>query len=179
MIARMKVEGAVANMKKFIVVIVILIAIGGIWAVKNSPVDPEAEASDSDSDLHVTAEIDLEELKSHGIPIIIDFGADSCIPCKEMAPVLRELNQDLQGKAIIRFVDVWKYPDLARGYPITVIPTQVFINAEGKPYVPENPNAMPLKQYKLKDTDEHVFTTHEGGMTKEQMLAVLKDMGMK
>ncbi len=48
-----------------------------------------------------------------GFPIIIDFGADSCIPCKEMAPVLKKLNEEWQGKVIVKFVDVWKYPDAA------------------------------------------------------------------
>jgi thioredoxin 1 len=33
--------------------------------------------------------------------------------------------------------------------------------------------------YSLTATDEHVFTAHEGGMTKEQLLAVLKEMGME
>lgn len=52
-----------------------------------------------DFSLYVTEKIDLEKLKSYGLPIIIDFGADSCIPCKEMAPVLLELNAGLRGKA--------------------------------------------------------------------------------
>ncbi|OLN32939.1 Thioredoxin [Desulfosporosinus metallidurans] len=39
---------------------------------------------------------------------MIDFGADSCVPCKEMAPVLKKLNTEMQGKAIVKFVDVWK-----------------------------------------------------------------------
>ncbi|KUO58324.1 MAG: thioredoxin [Gracilibacter sp. BRH_c7a] len=175
---------------RMMVPIFIVVVIVGIWYMKNQPTESEIDSnqsqlsagvadSNSDFSLLVTKEIDMEKLKSYGIPIIIDFGADSCIPCKEMAPVLKELNEELQGKAIIRFVDVWKFPDLAKGYPISVIPTQVFIDAKGKPYTPEDPNTLPLKKYNAKTTNEHVFTTHEGGMTKEQLLAVLKEMGVE
>ncbi len=139
----------------------------------------KAESDSLDFALHVTEKIDLEKLKSYRLPIVIDFGADSCIPCKQMAPVLKELNEELQGKAIIKFVDVWKYRDLAEGYPISLIPTQILIDANGKPYSPENPEAMQLKLYSTKDTGEHVFTAHEGGLTKEQLLSMLKEMGLK
>ena len=96
-----------------------------------------------------------------------------------MAPVLQELNRELQGKAIIKFVDVWKYQALAQGYPISVIPTQIFIDAEGKPYTPKDAEGKNMKLYSLKDTNEHVFTAHEGAMTKEELLEVLEEMGIQ
>ncbi|OGO86792.1 MAG: thiol reductase thioredoxin [Clostridiales bacterium GWD2_32_59] len=145
--------------------------------VKNE--QPIAIKNNSDFVLHAVDELDIEKLKSYGLPIVIDFGADSCIPCKEMAPVLKELNIELQGKAIIKFVDVWKYQKLAEGYPISVIPTQIFFNKEGKPYVPSDPEKMQMMMYSDKVTNEHVFTTHEGGMTKEQLLSALKEMGIE
>ncbi|WP_315122375.1 thioredoxin family protein [uncultured Clostridium sp.] len=165
---------------KIIVPVLLLFIVVGIWFVKNHKKTIDSvESNNADFALHVTKEIDLEKLKSYGLPIIIDFGADSCIPCKEMAPVLKELNKELQGKAIIKFVDVWKYQALAEGYPISVIPTQIFIDAKGKPYNPKDPEAKQMKVYSLRDTGEHVFTVHEGGMTKEQMLNILKEMGLK
>lgn len=36
-----------------------------------------------------------------------------------------------------------------------------------------------MNMYSLKDTNEHVFTTHEGGMTEEMILAILNEMGME
>ena len=130
-------------------------------------------------DLHITTPIDFSALRSSGLPVIIDFGADSCIPCKEMAPVLADLNISLKEKAIIRFVDVWKYRDLAAGVPLQVIPTQVFFDSSGKPFSPPESLAIEFIMYSLKDTNEHVFTTHEGGLDKPQMLAILAAMGMK
>jgi len=165
---------------KIIVPVLILSVLAGIWLVKNNRKDTGAAGSDNpDFALHVTQKLDLERLKSYGIPIVIDFGSDSCIPCKQMAPVLEELNKELQGKAIIKFVDVWKYQDLAEGYPINVIPTQILIDANGKPYKPSDPEAIQMIMYSKKDTGEHVFTAHEGGITKERLLSALKEMGLK
>lgn len=173
---------------KIILPLIIVIAIGAIWFVKNAgkPLISESNAGivatslkNPEFALHVTKELDLNRLKSFGLPIMIDFGADSCVPCKEMAPVLENLNEKLQGKAIIKFVDVWKYQKLAEGYPLRVIPTQVFFDKDGKPYVPSDSQAVKMNMYSLKNTNEHVFTTHEGGMTEAMILAVLKEMGMK
>ena len=165
---------------KIIIPILLVCIIAGIWIFKNSQTaEPSANENNPDFALHVTEKIDLEKLKSYGVPIIIDFGADSCIPCKEMAPVLKELNEELRGKAIIKFVDVWKYQSFAEGYPISVIPTQVFFDANGKPFSPKDPDAMQMKLYSMRDTNEHIFTVHEGGIKKDQLLAVLKEMGME
>ena len=165
---------------KIIITVLLLCIVVGIWVVKNQKKDTGSVDSDKpDFALHVTEKVDLEKLKSYGLPIVIDFGSDSCIPCKEMAPTLKELNEELKGKAIIRFVDVWKYQDFAEGYPIRVIPTQIFIDANGKPYKPKDPESKQMKLYSSKDTGEHIFTTHEGGMTKEQLVSVLKEMGLK
>jgi thioredoxin 1 len=165
---------------KIIIPIILICVIAGIWVVKNIRKDTVAlGVNNADFALHVTEKIDLEKLKSYGLPIIIDFGADSCIPCKEMAPVLEKLNEELRGKAIIRFVDVWKYPELEQGFPISVIPTQVLFNKDGKPYLPSDENAAGMLQYTSKETKEHIFTIHEGGITEETLLKILSEMGME
>lgn len=181
---------------KVIIPVLIVCVVACIWVVKNnkkgtdysltgksgSAVTDKSESKSTDNPdfaLHVTEKIDLEKLKSYGLPIVIDFGADSCDPCKKMAPVLKELNAELQGRAIIKFVDVWKYQALAEGYPIRMIPTQIFIDGDGKPYNPKDPKAMQMALYSRRDTNEHVFTAHEGGMTKEQLMSALKEMGLK
>lgn len=128
--------------------------------------------------LNLTEPFDFVEFRSAGIPVIIDFGADSCIPCKQMAPVLAALHDELKGKAIIRFVDVWKYRELAEGVPLRVIPTQVFFDSNGRPFIPSEEIQIPMTQYVTRDTNDHVFTAHEGGLTKDQLLAVLYEMGM-
>jgi thioredoxin 1 len=147
--------------------ICLIIALVGVWAIKNRGGDFSLEAES----------VDLEELKSHGLPIIIDFGSDSCRPCKEMAPALKRVNEEMKGKAIIKFVDVWKNPSGADGFPIQLIPTQVFINADGMPYKPNEELGIEFITYGSQATGEHIFTVHQGGLTEEQMKLILADMG--
>lgn len=191
-----------------IVPIIIIGLIVGIWFYKNAPQKIEETRMESQSSeiseksslpeetaieeteteelssmvgyfaLHETEKIDLEELKSYGLPILIDFGADSCIPCKEMAPVLTKLNEELAGKAIILFVDVWKYQELMTGFPVEVIPTQILIDAAGNPYMPSENTTIQFVQYGYEDTGEIAYTAHQGGLTDDQALTILYEMGM-
>ena len=62
---------------------------------------------DADFNLRETEAIDFEALSAYGLPIIIDYGADSCIPCKQMAPVLEKANKEFYGKAFVKFINVW------------------------------------------------------------------------
>ena len=67
-----------------------------------------------------------------GFVTMVDLGADKCIPCKMMAPILAELKKEYDGKASIIFIDVWKNPDEARRFGVQSIPTQIFYDKEGK-----------------------------------------------
>lgn len=168
------------RMIKIIVPVLIICVIVVLWVVKNTQQDTELEqAGDSEFALQATEALDLDALKSYGLPILIEFGSDSCAPCRQMAPIIEALHQELEGKAIIKYVDVWENPDFADGYPISVIPTQLFIDAEGEPYNPANPDSPKMDLYVTKDTGEHVFTTHEGTLTKEELLSIFKEMGMQ
>lgn len=66
------------------------------------------------------------------LPKMIDLGADKCIPCKKMAPILEEAKKLYEGKAEVVFIDVWKNRDAGTPYGIRIIPTQVFFDASGK-----------------------------------------------
>jgi thioredoxin 1 len=165
---------------KIIIPILIVFVLTGLWIIKNNGnnSNPENEKN-PDFALLVTQKLDIVKLKSYGVPIVIDFGSDSCIPCQLMAPVLEELNSEYKGRAIVRFVDVWKYPSFADGYPISTIPTQIFIDAEGNPYKPKDSESIEMKFYSSEDTKKHIFTAHLGGLEKEQLLSILKEMGLK
>jgi len=160
---------------KVAALLLIAAVIGGIWVAKQKEKRGQIVAGN----LLVTDAKELEKLRSLGLPVILDFGADSCIPCKEMAPVLEELNRTLQGKAVVKFVDVWKYKDLAEGYPLRVIPTQFFFDKDGKPFTPSDAQKFQMILYAPGGLKKHLFTAHEGGMTREQLLAVLAEMGVR
>jgi thioredoxin 1 len=161
---------------KIIIPFVVVAIIAGIWFFKANQEEQEKVNSDF---LLAASEIDLDKLKSYDLPILIDFGADSCIPCREMAPVLKKMNQEWQGKVIVKFVDVWKYPNASADFPVQMIPTQFFFYADGSPYIPSDPEGMQMIMYSLKDSGEHVYTAHVGGMTEEQIRAVFAEMGIK
>jgi len=66
------------------------------------------------------------------LPRLIDLGADKCIPCKAMAPILEGLKKEYAGRMDVEFIDVWKNPDAGKAYAIEMIPTQIFFDAAGK-----------------------------------------------
>ena len=66
------------------------------------------------------------------LPVLVDLGADRCVPCKMMAPILEELKKEYKGELNIIFLDVWKDPKLGREYRIFTIPTQIFFDENGR-----------------------------------------------
>ena len=165
---------------KIAVPIVISLVIGGIFLFKNMGTNrmPPADAV-SKYPLKITS-VNLDQVKSYGIPTVIDFGSDSCIPCKEMAPVLETLNAEWHGVAAVQFIDVWKYSDGVSDFPVQVIPTQVFFTDAGEPFVPSDALAAEIEftLYSEKATGKHVFTVHQGGITEAQMRKIFAEMGV-
>ncbi len=69
--------------------------------------------------------------QTNALPKLLDLGANKCIPCKMMAPILEELKKDYAGKLDVEFIDVWKNPDAGKPFKIEIIPTQIFFDAKG------------------------------------------------
>jgi thioredoxin 1 len=66
------------------------------------------------------------------LPRLVDLGADNCIPCKAMMPVLDGLRLEYAGRLRVDFIDVNKFPDQAEPFHIFAIPTQIFIDPSGR-----------------------------------------------
>ena len=104
---------------RIVILLVVVFSVAGVLAIKDrGPIDEMANEQNS--------------LVSENLPKMIDLGADKCIPCKTMAPILAKLKTDLTGQAEIVFIDVWKNPDEGPKYGIKVIPTQIFFDADGQ-----------------------------------------------
>lgn len=88
------------------------------------------------------------------LPKLLDLGADKCIPCKAMAPILEEMRETFAGRLDVEFIDVWKNRDAGSRYGIKVIPTQIFFDAEG-----------------------NELFRHQGFFSREDMLAKWSELG--
>ncbi|MBI5688983.1 MAG: hypothetical protein HZC55_02715 [Verrucomicrobia bacterium] len=90
-----------------------------------------------------------------GRPRLVDLGADKCVPCKLMAPILEELKKECAGRLDVVFIDVWKDREAGKPYGISVIPTQIFYDASGK------------ERFR-----------HEGFFSKTEILRKFKEIGV-
>ncbi len=88
--------------------------------------------------------------------LVVEFGGQTCIPCKRMQPTLLELQTGFQGKAAIRNFWIQQYPDTARQYRVMLMPTQVIFDLSGKEVL-----------------------RHEGFWEKAAFLAALQAKGLK
>lgn len=69
----------------------------------------------------------FSELVATGKPIVLDFGATWCGPCKRVAPIIEALAADYEGQAIIGKADVEEEEDLAMQFGVRSVPTILFI----------------------------------------------------
>jgi len=75
-----------------------------------------------------------DEFKYAGkIPCIVDFYATWCGPCKRLAPILEELQQEYKGKIVIYKVDTGVERELASFFGVQSIPTMLWCPKKGKP----------------------------------------------
>lgn len=90
------------------------------------------------------------------LPRLVDLGADKCVPCKAMAPILEELSVEYEGRFVVEFIDVWKNADAGKSYEVKMIPTQIFLDAEG-----------------------NELFRHEGFYGKDDILAKWRELGVE
>lgn len=79
-----------------------------------------------------TAEFDEKVLQSSK-PVLVDFYAEWCGPCKSMSPVIDELSEELAGEVDVYKINVDENPEIAQRYRVMSIPTLIaFENGEVK-----------------------------------------------
>lgn len=81
--------------------------------------------------VHVTDEVFDETVIKSTIPVVVDFWAPWCGPCRMVAPVLEKLAKELSGKLVVAKVNVDENPEWAGRYGVQSIPTMMLV-ANGK-----------------------------------------------
>ncbi len=97
-----------------------------------------------------------KEIAQVPLPKLLDFGAGKCIPCKAMAPILKELSEEYKDRVVIKIIEVYDERELTQTNRIRLIPTQIFF-----------------------DSKNQEFFRHEGFMDKEKIKKVFDKMGVK
>jgi len=84
-----------------------------------------------DVPVHVTDAAFEETVLQNELPVIVDFWAPWCGPCRMVAPILDKLAKEKSGKLVVAKVNTDENPDWAGRYGVQGIPTMLFV-ANGK-----------------------------------------------
>ncbi len=97
-----------------------------------------------------------KDIAQSPLPKLLDFGRGKCIPCKAMAPILKELAEEYKDRVVIKIIEIDQDPPLIMANRIRLIPTQVFFDSK----------------------NNEVFR-HEGFMSKDDIKKVFEKMGVR
>lgn len=161
---------------KFTIVTLVVLSVLGLFLFKTLVEDKK----DGATEIYVDT-LDIPSLVSHGKPILIDFTAEWCIPCRTFNPLLEQTKKELGDSVIIQIIDVDKSPEIARNYPVRVIPSQILIDSKGNPYTPTPETSIRgfISYSSNSNSDSHDLLIHEGAMTRSELYTLFKEMGMQ
>ena len=131
---RHKEKPQMKNLKNLAVVAAVVVAIAAVFALKQrqAPAKETTPAPAAETTAATAASAIPAAETALPLPRLLELGADKCIPCKMMAPILDELRQEFAGQLQVDFIDVWKNPGAGDQYGVRVIPLQIFFAADGK-----------------------------------------------
>ena len=119
------------KLKQNMVIVGVVIIVGLAFVLIKTSVDRTGKKSNSKASIE-ESNLDLQNQTTEKLPMLIDLGRGTCIPCKKMKPILEELKAEYGGRAIVKIIDLRYEPKATRRYGIRLIPTQIFFDTEGK-----------------------------------------------
>lgn len=116
----------------------------------------QSNGTSSDGESSYLADIPLESVLGNGKPTLAEFGWRKCIPCKEMRPILEQLDVEYKGKVNVLIIEIPFHEDLTQKHGIQYMPTQIFFDSSGR------------------EASRHV-----GFLPKTDIIAQLEQMGVR
>ena len=74
---------------------------------------------------HITDDSFTSDVLESDVPVLVDYWAEWCGPCKMLSPILDQIAAEQEGRAVIAKVDTEAYPDLAARFNVRAIPTMI------------------------------------------------------
>ena len=125
--------------------LIILVLLAGAFSLQTCGGKADANDSNQKADEKPLTEfksvdkekpVKLSTTSETPIVTFIELGSVNCIPCKQMQPIMKEIEEKYPEKVKVVFYDVWTQEGrpYARQYGIRVIPTQVFLDTKGREF---------------------------------------------
>lgn len=73
-----------------------------------------------------------KEVLDSSLPVVVEFGAEWCVPCKRLEPLMVQIMEEWAGKAVLATVSVDENPELVMQYQVMTVPT-LMLFVGGKP----------------------------------------------
>lgn len=134
------------NRRRYIYIIIFLVLLVIVFGFKKVSNNTETSLTQED--------VTTDEIKV----TFVELGSVKCIPCKQMQPIMKEIEEEYKGQVKVVFYDVWtaEGKPYVKEFGIRAIPTQVFLDKDGKEYF-----------------------RHQGFFAKDELVEVLKTQGVK
>ncbi|ENK1242510.1 thioredoxin family protein [Clostridium sporogenes] len=140
------------SIKLFIIFILIVIIAIMAWF---KAVKPKEGYSNTKGNL-IKEENTNYEVNIGKMPVLLELSSPTCGPCRKMTPIIKEIKEEYKNKVDTHIVDLTKNPQFGDKYKVSVVPTQVFLDKDGK-----------------------VFLRHEGMLTKDEIIDIINKMGIR
>ncbi|WP_409069860.1 thioredoxin family protein [Clostridium sp. FAM 1755] len=140
------------SIKLFIIFILIVIIAIMAWF---KAVKPKEGYSNTKGNL-IKEENTNYEANIGKMPVLLELSSPTCGPCRKMTPIIKEIKEEYKNKVDTHIVDLTKNPQFGDKYKVSVVPTQVFLDKDGK-----------------------VFLRHEGILTKDEIVDIINKMGVR
>jgi thioredoxin 1 len=93
-----------------------------------------AKKEKTGSELQSSAHKEQQSEGANAKITFVELGSVTCIPCKQMQPVMKSIEEKFGDKVKVVFHDVWKDNEARKKYNIDLIPTQVFLDENGNEF---------------------------------------------